>query len=259
MGGTAMAETEAGEGARATTSGRARGGRQARQAQRSGAGGAPIVIPGIRRAIPTYELMSEEGLARIEAAVDTLLQEIGLDFRGDERCLELWRDAGADVQGDRVRFPKGLVADIIRRNAPSSFIHHARNPARSVKVGGGDIVFSPAYGSPFVHDIDEGRRYGSIEHFQNFVKLAYASPWMHHSGGTVCEPVDVPVNKRHLDMVYAHIRYSDKPFMGSVTSAQRARDSIELCRVLFGAEFVAQHCVILGNVNVNSPLVYDAT
>ena len=67
----------------------------------------------------------------------------------------------------------------------------------------------------------------------------------------------MPVNKRHFDMVYAHMRYSDKPFMGSVTTAARAADSIELCRVLFGAEFVDSHCVILGNVNVNSPLVLD--
>src|SRR5207237_2059738 len=70
-------------------------------------------------------------------------------------------------------------------------------------------------------------------------------------------PVDVRVNKRHFVMVYAHMRYSDRPFTGSVTSATRAADSIEMCRVLFGAEFVAQHCVILGNVNVNSPLVLD--
>jgi len=69
--------------------------------------------------------------------------------------------------------------------------------------------------------------------------------------------VDVPVSKRHLEMVYAHMRFSDKPFMGSVTTAARAADSIELCRILFGAEFVAGHCVILGNVNVNSPLVLD--
>ena len=60
-----------------------------------------------------------------------------------------------------------------------------------------------------------------------------------------------------VDTVYAHIRYSDKPFMGSVTSAARAADSIEMCRLLFGADFVGSHCVILGNVNVNSPLVLD--
>ena len=118
-------------------------------------------------------------------------------------------------------------------------------------------MFAPAYGPPFVSDLDGGRRYGTLEDFRNFVKLTYASPWLHHSGGTVCEPVDVPVNKRHLDMVYAHIRYSDKPFMGSVTSAARAADSIEMCRLLFGADFVESHCVILGNVNVNSPLVLD--
>jgi trimethylamine--corrinoid protein Co-methyltransferase len=250
-----MAETEAVEGAR---TGRARGGRQARQAQRSGAGGAPIVIPGIRRAIPTYDLMSEERLQRIEAAVDTLLQEVGLDFRGDDRCLELWREAGADVQGERVRFEPGLVQSLLK-TAPASFTQHARNPARSVKIGGNDLVFSPAYGSPFVHDIDNGGRYGSLEDFQNFVKLAYASPWMHHSGGTVCEPVDVPVNKRHMDMVYSHIRYSDKPFMGSVTAEERAEDSIAMARLVFGDEFVAENCVIMGNINVNSPLVYDGT
>ena len=84
-------------------------------------------------------------------------------------------------------------------------------------------MFAPAYGPPFVCDAERGRRYGTLEDFQNFVKLTYVAPWLHHSGGTVCEPVDVPVNKRHLDMLYAHMRYSDKPFMGSVTSAARAR------------------------------------
>jgi len=57
--------------------------------------------------------------------------------------------------------------------------------------------------------------------------------------------------------VYSHMRWSDKPFMGSVTTGARAADSIEMCRILFGADFVADHCVILGNVNVNSPLVLD--
>jgi len=156
-----------------------------------------------------------------------------------------------------VHVPRGLAREIVRRSAPREFTQHARNPARSVQIGASHTVFAPAYGPPFVSDLDGGRRYGTLEDFRNFVKLTYASPWLHHSGGTVCEPVDVPVNKRHLDMVFAHIRYSDKPFMGSVTSAARAADSIEMCRLLFGADFVESHCVILGNVNVNSPLVLD--
>jgi trimethylamine--corrinoid protein Co-methyltransferase len=227
--------------------------RRQREAQRSHA-----VIPGIERAIPTYELLGEEGLARIEAAADTILAEVGVEFRGDEEALRLWRGAGADVDGELVRFPKGLLRAVLR-SAPSSFIQHARNPARSVKVGENNVVFAPAYGSPFVRDLDGGRRYGTLVDFENFVKLAYSIPWLHHSGGTVCEPVDIPVNKRHLDMVSAHLRLSDKPFMGSVTAQERAEDSIEMARIVFGRDFVDQNCVILGNINANSPLVYDAT
>jgi trimethylamine--corrinoid protein Co-methyltransferase len=120
-------------------------------------------------------------------------------------------------------------------------------------------VFAPNYGSPFVRDLDNGRRYGTIEDFRNFVKLAYLSPHLHHSGGTVCEPVDVPVNKRHLDMVYSHIRYSDKPFMGSVTAPERARDTVEMARILFGADYLEDHAVVLSLINANSPLVWDST
>jgi trimethylamine--corrinoid protein Co-methyltransferase len=108
-------------------------------------------------------------------------------------------------------------------------------------------------------DLDQGRRYGTIEDFRNFVKLAYRSPFLHHSGGTVCEPVDLPVNKRHYDMVYAHMRYSDKPFMGSVTHPQRARDTVEMARILFGADELESKCVVLSLVNANSPLVWDSS
>ncbi len=95
-------------------------------------------------------------------------------------------------------------------------------------IGGNRTVFAPAYGSPFVRNLDEGRRYARIEDFRNFVKLAYMATSLHHSGGTICEPVDLPVNKRHFDMVYSHMKYSDKPYMGSVTHPERARDTVEM-------------------------------
>jgi trimethylamine--corrinoid protein Co-methyltransferase len=229
--------------------------RETRRAQRSNRPAGPAYIT---RNIPPYELLSVEGLEAIERQADRLLEEIGFEIRGDADAIRLWRGVGAKIEDQwRVHVPSGLARQIIRRSAPGEFIQHARNPARSVRIGGNHSVLAPAYGSPFVTDLDRGRRYGTLEDFQNFVKLAYLAPWLHHSGGTVCEPVDVPVNKRHFDMVYAHMRYSDKAFMGSVTNAQRASDSIEMCRLLFGPEFVAANCVILGNVNVNSPLVLD--
>ncbi len=218
----------------------------------------PATATYITRAIPPYEPLDEETLIQVERHADILLQDIGMEIRGDAEALRLWRDAGATVRdGCRVHVPAGLARRLVAASAPREFVQHARNPARSVRIGGTSTVLAPAYGSPFVSDAEGGRRYGTLEDFHNFVKLAYVTPWLHHSGGTVCEPVDLPVNKRHLDMLYAHMRLSDKPFMGSVTTAARAADSVEMCRLLFGPEFVDRHCVILGNVNVNSPLVLD--
>ncbi len=218
---------------------------------------APKTIAGVNREIPPYVLVSEEGLDLIEQKTDEILQDIGVEFRGDEEALALWRRAGADVKGERVRFDRGHVRHIMLETTPKSFTMQARNPERSVLIGKDNLVFAPAYGAPFVTDCDRGRRYGTIEDFRNLIKLSYASPWLHHSGGTICEPVDLPVNKRHLDMVYSHIRYSDMPFMGSVTMPERAEDSIEMARILFGRDFVDRNCVIMGNINMNSPLVYD--
>jgi trimethylamine--corrinoid protein Co-methyltransferase len=233
------------------------GGRSARREMRSH-GSEGLGRPYIVRNIPTYDVLSEENLVRIEQTADRILAEIGIEFRDDPVALDHWKRAGAEIDGVLVKFEPGMLREVLKA-APAEFTQHARNPANSVMIGGKNVVFSPAYGSPFVMDLDKGRRYGTIEDFRNFVKLAQSSPWLHHSGGTICEPVDVPVNKRHLDMVYSHLKYSDRAFMGSVTAESRAEDSIDMTRIVFGEEFVDRNCVILGNVNVNSPLVWDAT
>ena len=231
--------------------------REARRAARS----KPQIaaIPYITRKIPVYEVLDEAGIEIIEQNAETILEEIGIEFRDDEEALQLLREAGAEVDGSRVRFPKGLCRSLIQASAPSEYTQHARNPERSVKIGGKHMVLVPAYGPPFIRSLDEGRRYATIEDFRNFVKLAYVSPAIHHSGGTVCEPVDLPVNKRHLDMVYSHVRYSDKPFMGSVTAPERAQDTVDMAKIVFGDEFVDGNCVITSLINANSPMVWDGT
>ncbi|TFH85180.1 trimethylamine methyltransferase [Billgrantia azerbaijanica] len=212
----------------------------------------------ITRRLAPFDAIDEESLQRIEATADRILAEVGIELRDDDEAVALFRRAGAHVDSSRLRFEPGLLRSILR-SAPSEFTQHARNPARSVRIGGNHVVFVPAYGAPFVMDLDGGRRYGTIKDFRNFVRLAYANPWLHHSGGTVCEPVDLPVNKRHLDMIDAHIRFSDRAFLGSVTAPERAEDCIDMARIAFGADFVDSNCVIMGNVNVNSPLVWDGT
>ncbi len=233
--------------------------RRGREARRSARAQRSVAsIPYITRAIPLTEMLSEEGLAIIERNADTLLQEVGVEFRDAPRAIALFKEAGCDIKGERVRFPRGLARSLCA-TAPAQYVQHARNPERNVVIGGKATVFAPNYGSPFVHDLDKGRRYGTIEDFRNFVKLGYLSPFIHHSGGTLCEPVDLPVNKRHFEMVYAHMKFSDKPFMGSVTKPERAEDTVRMCEILFGEEFVQANTVCTSLINANSPLVWDAT
>ena len=124
-----------------------------------------------------------------------------MEFCGDAEAIDRLAAAGARVDGQRVRFKDGLARGRCVRQRRRRFELHGRNPLRTVELGGDGIVFMPGYGSPFVTDLDRGRRYATLQDFRNFVKLGYQTPFLHHSGGTVVEPVDVPVNKRHLDMV----------------------------------------------------------
>jgi trimethylamine---corrinoid protein Co-methyltransferase len=232
------------------------GGRAGRQELRAST--AVARVPFLTRTLKPVELVSDEGLELMEHNADLLLAEVGVVIREYPSALERFKQAGADVDGEVVRFPDGLARKLVQATAPARYTQFARNPENNVTIGGPHTVFAPNYGSPFVTDLDRGRRYATLEDFQNFVKLAYMSPNIHHSGGTVCEPVDVPVSKRHLDMVYSHIKYGDKPFMGSVTSAARAKDSVELARIAFGGD-LQDRTVLTSLINAASPMVWDAT
>ena len=238
------------------STGRRSGGRAGRAALRA----SHVIdrVPYLTRTMRPFEIASEETLTLIEHTADTVLEEVGIEIRDYPEALPIFKAGGAEVDGTRVRFPRGLCREIVSRTAPASYTQHARNPANNVVIGGNNTVFAPNYGSPFVHDLDSGRRYATLADFENFVKLAYMSPWLHHSGGTVCEPVDVPVSKRHLDMVYSHLKYSDKPFMGSVTAGSRAADSVELARIGFGGD-LQDRTVMTSLINASSPLVWDGT
>jgi trimethylamine--corrinoid protein Co-methyltransferase len=237
--------------------GRKGGGRAARAARV--AAETPKAPPYITRKIPPYSVLGDADLAQLEHNADTILQDVGVDIKEDQESIDIFVAAGASADGERVKFPRGMLRGIIQKSAPAIFTQHARNPENNVQIGGDATVLVPAYGPPFVYSLEGGRRYATIEDFRNFVKLAYMSPTLHHSGGTICEPVDLPVNKRHFDMVYSHIKYSDKAFMGSVTAPERAEDSVQMCKIVFGDEFVDRNCVLINLINANSPLTFDAT
>ncbi len=210
----------------------------------------------VTRSIPYYAMLDDEALARIEGQAFRLLEQPGIEFRDDLDALRRWREAGAEVAGTRVRVAPELVRKLLA-TAPAEFTQVARNPDRSVRIGGRHQVFAPVYGSPFVRDLEGGRRYGSLADFHKLVKLTHQLQPLHHSGFVTCEPCDIPVSKRHLDMLFAHMTLTDKPHLGAITEKSRAQDSVAMARLLHGDEVFDSSCVIMANVNTNSPMLVD--
>lgn len=215
--------------------------------------------PFIQRRLPFFEVLIEDQLEKLDAQVDWIFENVGVAFRDDPAALDIWRKAGVKPTGefgDLIKADAGWIRGLCAK-APSEFTQLARNPKRSVTIGGNNQVFAPIYGAPFVRDLNGGRRYATFDDFEKLVKLTYMHPNLHHSGLVIAEPTDIPVSKRHLDMVLAHMTLSDKPHLGAITEMSRAQDSVDMAEIIHGSEVMRDNCVIMGNVNTNSPLLVD--
>ena len=235
--------------------GRVRRGRDARAAKRRTR--TRSWLPELERRIPWVNLLSDDQVQVIHDASMDVVEEVGVEFRCDD-ALALWRDAGAAVDGARVRLDREHLMALVG-TAPSSYTMVARDPTHTVTVGNGKTIFTPSYGAPYVLGLDGTRRPGTLEDFKNFTKLNHLSPALHMSGGVVCEPMDVPVPKRHLYMTQNLLTYSSKPFMGAVTSKERAEDSLHMAGSVFGQDVVRDTTVMTCLANGNTPLVWDKT
>lgn len=234
--------------------------RRARATRRSTSdAGHMCPSPYIRRALPYFDPLNEEELEKVEAQVDWILENVGCAFRDDPVALEIWRKAGVEPsgpEGDLIKADAKWIRELCSK-APAQFTQHARNPDRSVVIGGKNQVFAPVYGSPFVRDLEGGRRYATFADFEKLLKLTYMHPNLHHGSLVIAEPTDIAVSKRHLDMVFAHMTLSDKPHLGAITEKSRAQDTVEMVEILFGADRMEQDVCIMANVNTNSPLLVD--
>ncbi len=231
------------------------GGRASRRAARQAID--VTMLPGLENTLPFTEVMDGAQVEQIDAASMHILENIGVQFR-DEIALADWKAAGAKVDGEMVYLDRSLVRELIA-TIPSTFTLHARNPKNNVPLGGRRSIFVPMTGAPYLRDLEDKRRNPMLDDLAMFHKLSHMLPAMHSSAHHIVEPFDHPISQRHLRITYSSMKYSNKTFMGMTTSPKNAEDVIDMCRILFGAEFMETHPVVTGNCNGNSPLVWDET
>ena len=205
---------------------------------------------------PRYEILSEDAMEVRDRGWRRIVSELGVEFLLPE-AVELLRAAGQIVEEEnRVRFDPDFILEQVAK-VPHEFDLAARNPQHSVHIGGDHMVFAPVYGCPFIRE-GKVRRDAKMADFENLVRLSQSFDELDSPGGTICEPEDRPLDSRHLDMVFALQTLSDKPYMGSVTSASNAADTIAMGEILFGGrEAIEQAPASISLINVNSPLRFD--
>jgi trimethylamine--corrinoid protein Co-methyltransferase len=205
--------------------------------------------------MPRYEILSEEAMATLDRGWRRIVSEIGVEFILPE-AVEVFAAAGQKTEGAKVWLDPEFVVEQVAK-APGEFELQARNRTRNLQVGGDTMAFGSVYGPPFVRDGDI-RREATMADFENFCRLSQSFPQLDSAGGTICEPNDVPLDSRHLDMVLALQTLTDKPYMGSVTSGPNAADTIAMTEILHGGrEAIEATPAVISLINVNSPLRYD--
>jgi len=211
----------------------------------------------LKRLFPAMQIVSADELEAIHHASLKVLSEIGMDFTLPE-ARDMLKQAGAKVDGDRVRFDPAMIEELIA-SAPSEFTFHARNPENSQRIGGNNISFGTVASPPNASDMDGGRRTGNYQDYRNFLKLGQYFNCIDFLSGYPVEPIDIHASIRHLEALRDMVLLTDKPFHAYSLGRERIRDGIEIARIGRGIsqEQLEREPSLFTIINTNSPLKLD--
>jgi trimethylamine---corrinoid protein Co-methyltransferase len=209
-----------------------------------------------RNTMPRLDVLGDADLAVLDTGWRRLAADVGIRF-DHPRAIELFEAAGQRVQDDVVHFdPDFLEAQVA--TAPSSFRLHARNAERDLVIGGDQMVFAATNGPPFVR-VGGERREGTMDDLERFLMLTQVCEVLDTPGRSIVEPNDVPLDVRHLLRALEAIRLTDRVWSGEPSSRVAADDCLAMAAIAAGGEdALRERPAIFCNVNVNSPLHYDA-
>lgn len=203
-----------------------------------------------------YQLLSQDEIQMIHENSLRIMENVGIVFTY-QPAKDIFAKAGAKVDGDLVYFPRQLVERELK-NVPSSFTMYARNPKKNVEISTENTAYVGPYGSPFVRDLDNGRRSGTLEDFKNIVKICDVLNNIDVQSHISCEPCDVDVDIRAKVMVYNTLKYSDKPLMGSVFGYEKSMQCIEMAAMVFGGMDAIKDKPVIASIPCTlTPLSYD--
>jgi trimethylamine--corrinoid protein Co-methyltransferase len=203
-----------------------------------------------------YQILEQNEIEQIHETSLRIMEEVGIVF-SYAPAREILSKGGAKVDGQRVYFPQNMVENAIKM-APSSFTLYARNPEKSVLINTENTVYAGPYGSPFIMDMDRGRRTSKLDDFITICKLEHQMDNIDIMSHIPCEPQDVDMKVRTKVMLYQTMKHSDKPLMATVLDYEEAKENIEMAALAFGGiEEIKEKPVVISIPCTLTPLSYD--
>ncbi len=205
--------------------------------------------------LPRYEILDEAALAELERGWRRIVSELGIEFLHPE-ALEVLPERRPGRRG-RARPLRPRLDPRAGREGAARVRRSRRATPSAASTSAATTWSSPRSTAARSCAREPSAATRPTTTSRTSCKLAQSFPQLDSPGGTICEPNDRPLDSRHLDMVFALLTLSDKPFMGSVTSGPNAVDTIAMAEIVFGRESLEQTPAIISLINVNSPLRYD--
>ncbi|MGD8658779.1 MAG: trimethylamine methyltransferase family protein [Desulfobacterales bacterium] len=200
--------------------------------------------------------LSEEELNRLHSATMEILRDVGISF-GEPDALKIFKNHGVKVDGDKVFLTEDQITNALD-TVPAQFSVAARDPEKSVVLGGDNLVFTPGYGTVFITSETGDLRRPVMEDHNNLCKLVQTSKYIDVNGCLMVDPSDVPAETAHLDMLFSNLVLCDKPFLSSSASRQAVRECIELAGIGWGgADKIKDKPVMISVITPLSPLQYS--
>ncbi|MGD8209633.1 MAG: trimethylamine methyltransferase family protein, partial [Desulfobacterales bacterium] len=147
--------------------------------------------------------LSEEELNRLHSATMEILRDVGISF-GEPDALKIFKNHGVKVDGDKVFLTEDQITNALD-TVPAQFSVAARDPEKSVVLGGDNLVFTPGYGTVFITSETGDLRRPVMEDHNNLCKLVQTSKYIDVNGCLMVDPSDVPAETAHLDMLFSNL------------------------------------------------------
>ncbi len=192
---------------------------------------------------------------RLHHACMEVLNKTGVIFNEPE-ALEIFRENGFRMDGNKVFFEEDQVMNALK-TTPSEFTIHARNPEKSVRIGGDNFVLSPGWGAPFIVDAAGNSRSATMADSNNFCKLVQTSPHLDMIASSMVPPKDLDPKTATAELLASCFTLTDMPVTTNPCCRENAIETVEMASIVWGSrEAATRGPVSIVSINPTSPLTY---